>query len=375
MKKILALAICVAAAGSLFAQEEEAKALFEQGKELFKSFDKNFTLQQINPAGVDSEQMGRELIEGYNIFMKALPLDSMPNAKGKVNPKNSKKIINTIVGHANDFFNAGGAFYNNKKYYPEAYQAFIIYADMPSIPALASSAEIISEEQRATAYFNAGLAAYSGNAVIESARAFKNARLNNYSQPEAYIYEIACWQALAQRDSTLVDEARIRVNEVAADGYKRFGVDQPVFLNNLINNMIEDNKKDEAINLVKTELGTHPDNANLYGLLGFIYDRNDQDDLSIEAYRKAAEIESADYETLLNAAKKIFRTGTEKWNLIEGNNAEAREKRNDIKINYFEAAKVIAEKAKAIRGDKPDSTLNYLLESIQYNLDNYFPAQ
>lgn len=375
MKKTLALAICVAATGSLFAQEQEAKALYEQGNALFKSYDKNFTLQQINPAGVDPEQMGKELIEGYTIFMKALPLDSVPNAKGKVNPKHSKKIISTIVGHANDFFNAGGAFYNNKKYYPEAYQAFTIYADMPGIPALAASAQNITEEQRATAYFNAGLAAYSGNAVEESAKAFKNARLNNYAQPEAYIYEIACWQSMAQRDSTLVGEAKKHVNEVAADGYKRFGVSQPVFLNNLVNSMIEDKNIDGAIALVQKELGQNPDNANLYGLLGFIYDRSDKDDLSVEAYRKAAAIENADFETLLNAAKKIFRTGTEKWNLIEGNSAEAREKRNDVKVNYFEAAKAIAEKAKTLHADKPDSTLNYLLDSIQYNLDNYFPAQ
>ena len=52
--------------------------------------------------------------------------------------------------------------------------------------------------------------------------------------------------------------------------------------------------------------------------------------------------------------------------------AEAREQRNNVKVNYFEAAKAIAEKAKAIRGDKPDNTLNYLLDSIQYNLDTYF---
>ena len=43
-----------------------------------------------------------------------------------------------------------------------------------------------------------------------------------------------------------------------------------------------------------------------------------------------------------------------------------------MKVNYFEAAKTIADKAKSIRGDKPDSALNYLLESIQYNLDTYF---
>lgn len=373
MKKVFALALCAAAAGSMWAQNsDELKQLVEQGNNQFKEYDKMLLQQQINPAAVDADKMGQGLIEGYELLMKALPLDSMPNAKGKVNPKNSKKIINTILGHANDFFNVGGSMFNNQKYYPQAYEAFMIYADMPGVPALAKSAEQISESQRATAYFNAGLAAYSGNEVSKSADAFKKARINNYEQPEAYIYEIACWQNMMQRDSTIEATAQRNINEVARAGFEKFGIEQPVFLNNLVNSMISDNKADEALALVNAEVAKNSTNANLYGLLGFIYDRMGKDTDSETAYRKAASIETADYETLLNAAKKIFRTGTEKWNLIEGNSAEARQQRNAIKTDYFEAAKTIAEKAKAIRGDKPDNTLNYLLDSIQYNLDTYF---
>ena len=208
--------------------------------------------------------------------------------------------------------------------------------------------------------------------MTKSAEAFKKARLNNYEQPEAYIYEIACWQSMMQKDSTLEVQAQRNINEIAKAGFDKFGIAQPVFLNNLVNSMITDNKGAEALALVKGEVEKNPENANLHGLLGFIYDRMENDAESEAAYRKAASIADADYETLLNSAKKIFRTGTEKWNLIEGNSAEAREQRNNVKVNYFEAAKAIAEKAKAIRGDKPDNTLNYLLDSIQYNLDTYF---
>lgn len=373
MKKTFVLALLAAMAGYTSAQEAmDAKQLFELGNNQFKDYDKALGMAAINPQGADPNQMGKMLMDGYNYMIKALPLDSLPDKKGKINPKYSKKIVSTVVGHVNDFFTAGGNYYNQKLYYPQAYEAFMVYADMPDIPAFAKAGETVNEEQRATAYFNAGLAAYSGNAVSESAAAFKKARLNNYKEPEAYIYEIACWQNMAQKDSTLDAEAQRNINEIAQAGYARFGVDQPVFLNNLINAMIADNRSEEALAMLNKEVAAHPDNANLYGLLGFTYNRLDKEEEAEAAYRKAASLPSVDYETLLRAASRIFRIGTEKLNLVEGNSAEAREQRANLKTNYFETAKTYLEKAKGM-ASKPDPMLNNLLESVDYALTTYFP--
>ena len=79
-------------------------------------------------------------------------------------PKNSQYYSQD----ANDFFNVGGSLFNSQHYYPQAYEAFMVYADMPGVAALAKSGEQINESQRATAYFNAGLAAYSGNEVTKA---------------------------------------------------------------------------------------------------------------------------------------------------------------------------------------------------------------
>lgn len=401
MKKTVALALSLVAIGSMSAQKQvvdqasktkdlsEARTLFQQamanpetqndartwylaGKAELDAYDNALKLQLLDPSKADPAAMGEELINAYNYFLKALPLDSLPDAKGKVKPKYSKDIVNKLSGHVNDFFNAGGQLYNAKKYYPDAYNAFMIFGDITDVPAFAALKESVPQPQVATSYFNAGLAAYTGNAVDESAKAFRKARLNNYSEPEAYIYEIACWQYISSNDSTRVGEAQKNIREIAEAGYNKFGVAQPIFLNNLVNILVTDNKYDDAISLVKKELASNPDNANLYGLEGFIYDRKGEDALSEVAYRKAASIETADYETLVNAAKKIFRIGTEKWNLIEGNSAEDNAKRQDMKTNYFEASKAIAEKAKSIKGDRNDGTLDYLLDSIDYTLTTYF---
>ena len=403
MKKILTCALCLAAVGSMSAQKAnvdeakklsgkadkltEARALIQAaasnpetandvmtyyigGKLEFDAYDNAIKKQMINPndASIDPMAMAEQLVNGYNMYVKALPLDSVPNAKGEVKPKYSKDMVKALNGHFNDYFNAGGTFYNAKKYYPEAYQAFMIYGDLPSQPFADKSLKAIPDSVLTTSYFNAGLSAYAGNALPESAAAFKKGRLVGSDNPQNYIYELACWQFMAQNDSTLADEAKRQIEEIAMAGFEKFGMNQPIFLNNLVNSLVQEGRADDAVALVNKQLANTPDNASLYGLRGYVYDRLDKTDESVADYRKAASFENADFDTLKNASKKIFKTGTEKWNLIEGNAPEAR---NDIKVNYFEAARDIANRAKAMNAN--DSDLDYVLENITYALETYFP--
>ena len=170
MKKVITMALCLTAVGSLSAQKvnvdnakklsgkfdkiEEARTLIRQamenpetandaqtyyvaGKIEFDAYDKGLQAGMINPEdpSANPEAMAQELLNGYNYFLKALPLDSVPNEKGEIKPKVSKDIVNKISGHTNDFFaKAGATMYEMKKYYPEAYQSFMIYADMPDQP-------------------------------------------------------------------------------------------------------------------------------------------------------------------------------------------------------------------------------------------------
>lgn len=403
MKKLLTFALCMAAIGSMSAQKanvdaakklsgkpesiaeardlinkamqnpetaNDAQTYYIAGKIEFDAFDKEYTNSMINPASVDAIKMGEKLLNGYNNFVKALPLDQLPDAKGKVKPKYTKDMISKIKGHANDYFKAGADFFNGKKYYPEAYEGFMIYADMPNQEFMAEEKLELPDADRGTAYFNAGLAAYSGNEIYKSAEAFNKARSVGYDDKQAYIYEIACWQTAAQRDSTMLDTAKAKIIEVAEAGDAKYGIEEPIFVNNIVNFLVSDGKYDEAIAKVNSLISANPSNAGLYGLRGFIYDRQGNDDASVEDYRKSVSLEGADFETLKNAGKKIYRVGAEKWNKIEGNTEEARAARQDVKVNYFEAAKAIADKAKAMNSS--DSDLDYLIENIDYALTTYF---
>lgn len=402
MKKILTFALCVAAAGSMSAQKQvvdqaqklagkndkiaEARGLIQQavsnpetqndartyfvaGKIEYDAFDNSFKKQMINPndPSVKPLEMGEQLINGYNNFIKALSLDSVPNAKGEIKPKFSKDIASRLSGHFNDYFNAGGSFYNEKKFYPEAYEAFMIYGQMPSKPYASKEVKATPDSVVNTAFFNAGISAYAGNNLEAGANAFKHARLNNSDNPQNYIYELACWQYLAGQDSTKVDRAKNEILEIAQAGHKKFGLTQPIFVNNLINSLVLDNKIDEALAEVNTLVAANPENASLYGLRGYVNDRKGDDEASVEDYKKAASLPEVDFETLKNAAKKIFKVGTQKWNNIEGATPE---QRNEIKTKYFQYAKDITDMAKAMNAE--DSDLQYVIENIDYALETFF---
>lgn len=405
MKKLLSFALCVAAVGSMSAQKAvvdqasklagknaqigDARNLIKQamenpetkndvrtyytaGKIEFDALDNATKTKMIKPDDpIASDQaMAEEALNGYKYFVMALPLDSVPNEKGQIKPKYSKEILSKIAGHANDYFQAGATYFNDKKYYPEAYEAFMIYGDLPSTGYMGKAAEMMDPQMIATAYFNAGLSAYSGAQVEKSAEAFRKARLNGYGEKECYIYEIACWQNIAQNDSTKTDMAQQKIMEVATAGNDKFGLEQPVFLNNMINSLVLENRFDDALAAINKLLAENPENGDLYGLRGFVYDRMSKDVDSEADYRKAAEMPNTTFETLKNSAKKIFRIGTEKWNEIDPTSADSEASRQNIKTKYFEGAKAILEKAAQM--NPTDSELLNIMDSIQYNLDTYF---
>ena len=399
MKKIVSIALCSMAVLTAGAQKanvdqakklsgkpekiEEARALIQQamqnpetaqdaltyftaGKIEWDAYEKNQAKQMVNPESVNPVEMGRELLNGYNYFIQVFPLDIIPNEKGEVKPKYTKDLQKRIADKENDFWDAGAIFYQEKLYYPEAYQAFMLFGDLPDLEQLGNHRPQVADTLRATAFFNAGISAWSANKVDEAAVAFRKARENNYPEPEACIYEIACWQNIEQNDSTRENEARDNILIAAQGGFDRFGMAQPVFLNNMVNSMLNSSKEDEALNIVNNAITTYPDRAALYGLRAFIYDRMKNEEASESDYRKAAELPDIDYETMRNVVTKLLRIGQEKWNEIELGDPDIRAKKDNIRTNYFEVAKKYAEQAKSLTDDPGD--MEYLIESIDYQL-------
>lgn len=346
--------------------ENQAVTPYTAGKIEWDAYEKNQAVQLVNPDKVNPVEMGKELINGYNYFLQVFPLDQLPNAKGEVKPKYTKELQKKIAGKYGDFWNSAVVFYNEKMYYPEAYEAFMIHGDIPGLEVLGKDRPAVQDTVRALSYFNAGVSAFASDKVEEASVAFRKACENNYNDPQAYIYEIACWQNIEQRDSTREKEARENIFAAAKRGYDKFGMSQPLFLNNMVNSLVNESKENEAIELVNDALSKNPENAGLYGLRGYIFDRLDNEENSEADYRKAAELPGVDYETLSNVVKKLIRIGQNKWNNIELGDPDSRAKKQNVRTNYFEAAKKYAEKAKTLTDNPGD--MDYLIENIDYLL-------
>lgn len=404
MKKFLTFAICLASIASLSAQKanvdaakklsgkpdkiadarvliqqamadpetaKDANTYFIAGKIEYDAYDKAKQAIAINPNDPlnNPELMAEELLNGYKWFLQALPLDSLPNEKGEVKPKLSKDIVGKITGHAADYFTGGAALWDAKRYFPEAYQSFMIYADMPDQAFLGKKAPVLNAADRALAYYNAGLAAYYGNSVKDAAPAFHKSRLAGTEDPNVYIYELACWQNLAQNDSTMASAAEKNIFEIAKAGYEKFGLEQPVFLTNLVSTYVQGQDYNSALSTVNNLLASNPDNPMLYGLLGFIQDRAGNSSESIANYMKAASYPDCDYETLKNTAKKLLLTATDKMNEVAPND---REGKLAILRDYYKPAQEIANRAKSMKQD--DSDIDYVLNNINYAIETYFPS-
>ena len=72
---------------------------------------------------VKKDLIGKSILEGYDFYQKALPLDTVVDAKGKVKTKYSKDIIKGIKEHYNDFNNAA-LFLWEVEDYPNAVKAW-----------------------------------------------------------------------------------------------------------------------------------------------------------------------------------------------------------------------------------------------------------
>lgn len=343
----------------------EALTFYTAGKIEWDAYDKNSAKQMVNPESVNPVDMAQELINGYNYFIQVFPLDQIPNEKGEIKPKYTKELQKKIAEKQANFWDNGAVLFN-EKLYPQAYEAFMIYGDMPDLEVLGNHKPETVDTLRAIAYFNAGIAAWSANEVDKAVVAFRKARENNYSSPDAAIYEIACWQNIEQNDSTRENEARDNIFTAARGGYEKFGIEQPVFLNNMVNSMVNSGRENDALAIVNEAMTTYPDKASLYGLRGYLNDRMKNEDASEADYRKAAEMPDVDYETMRNAVTKLLRIGQEKWNAIELGDPDIKSKKENVQENYFQVAKKYAEKAKTLTDDPGD--MDYLLESIDYQL-------
>lgn len=260
---------------------KEAQTYWIPGKAGFKLYDDLFAKKTFGQ-DVNLVDMSSALLDGYTYGMKALALDTVVDAKGKVKTKLSKDIVSQIAGHANDYLNAGAAFWEAREF-KKAYEAFNDYLEIPGNPRFGKNAPAALPDSTATQIlYNCALAAWQAEMLQESAQTFDALLAKGYEDPNAYDYAYSVAY-------NLQDEPRkLAYSQAALD---KFGTSDPKFLQRVVNSYIEAKEFDKAKDMLNKAIATDPNNSAYYLSLGVLLEQQNDFAGAKDAYKKAVELD------------------------------------------------------------------------------------
>lgn len=333
-----------------------AQTYFIPGKAYYANYDELFALKQFNKLPEDgSAKMVDDVLQGYEYFIKALPLDSLPDAKGKVKPKYSKEIVGTIQGHHNDFNNAAIAAWELKQY-DKAYKAWQYYFDVINNPSLRPK-NVPADTTLAEIRFNQALAAWQADKLAEALDAFTMSKNMGYNKKQLYDYAIAVATNLHKDDA---------VYEWAQEAQPLYGKEDPNYLGFIINHYLQAQDYDKAFSMIDEAIANSPDNAQYYVVKGILYDNQDKKAEAKAMFKKAIEIDENNAMAQMQYGRALCEEAYKLSDAAPTSPAESEAYYNEKIVPLFKEAADYLEKAWNIDNNNTDA-LRYL-ENVYYNL-------
>ena len=260
--------------------DKMAQTYWIPGKAGFKLYDDMY-LQKTIGKDVNLSDMGNALLDGYEYGMKALDLDSVADAKGKIKTKFSNEIVKQIVSNQNSFMTVGSAFWDAQDY-AKAYKAWTIYLSLPENPRFGKQApKALPDSTVAQFDYYRALSAWQAKMLPEAAGAFDELVSLGYNDPQAYDYAYSVAYEMQ-------DEPRKLAYSKA--GFEKYGSQNPVFLQRVVNSYIDTKQYDTAMNMLKDAIASDPTNGAYYLSLGVLYENQDNPE-ALETYKKAVELD------------------------------------------------------------------------------------
>ena len=270
-----------------------AETWYTAGEAGFKNFDNIMAMYQVTNQidAAQAENMGRSLLKGYEYYLKALSLDSIPNEKGQVKPKFTSKILKAIGSNQNSFYLAGVTLFNFAKDYENAAKAWDIYLGMSDMDFLGKEKPAALDPTVAGEihWYNALAKNWMQTPDIKGALADIEAALAlGYADEEGQIFGVATDNAGALKDT----DAQVKY---ARMGFQKTG--KPVFMQVVVNSFLDKGDYAGANAIIDEELQNITDpvqKAPFYMLKGIIIEQTekgsaDEVDKATEMYKKSIE--------------------------------------------------------------------------------------
>ena len=351
--------------------DSQARTYYVAGLVEWRSYEADVRKKEINPAdgSVKAPDMAAKMLNGYRHFLKALEFDSLPDKKGRVRPKYSREILGLFDSHVHNLYRAGAVYYNDRKYFPEAYEAFIGSADLARDPCMSKSRLAIPDSVVRDAYYFAGLSAYAAGRRQEALSALGKAREAGMTDADLYLYQMAIWEQLARDSAQLEKEARDALLAISREGYRRYGVTYPAFLSRMAQILMAEKRHEEVIAILDRQIAATPDSWLAYGLRGWANEQRDHDVEAVNDYKRAAALPGISSRMLTRGAHYLFRFARAQKNLLSGPASKRRAIRAEIIKEYLNPAMEMSVRAKEMTHEGPElGLINNLIENIDYEI-------
>lgn len=337
---------------------QDVKTWFTASKAGFDYYDNQYALKSLGKAA-DANAMGNALMKSYEYAIVALPLDSLPDVKGKVKPKYSKKLIEAVQTHYNDLNNAA-IFMWEVKNFKGCYDAWEMLINLPSNPVLGANApKAYPDSTLCDIIYNQGLAAWQMDSLQLSLNCFEKAIAMGYNKKEVFDYAIN--HAAQLRDNE-------KVYAIAEQAYKLHGQENPLYLQLMINGKIEHEQYAEARQMLDDAIAATPGDAQLYYVKGILFEAQKNDEEAYASYEKAVQVNPelalAQYAFGRSICNKAYKINDEATSL---SNSEYQKVREEQVNPMFRQAAEHLEKALELDPDNSHDVRVYL-RNIYYNL-------
>lgn len=273
-----------------------AETWFVAGKIEGKRFDLEATKQLLGQTP-DELVMYSALRKVKPFFVTADSLDQLPDAKGKVKPKFRKDMKAILLANRVHLLNGGIFFYNNQDY-KNAFDMLNQFFTMPELDMF--EGENIAENDTAYAQFRwyAGLALTQITTdTTKIISFFENIKDNNGQFEEDILRQLASFYEQTNDTVNMVGTLR--------EGVDRFP-DDSFFMLSLINHYIYSNQGDAAIEMLTRAIELAPDNAELYNVLGIVYENSKKDATTAQTYYEKALAINPDYVEAVGNIGRIY---------------------------------------------------------------------
>lgn len=294
-------------------------------------------------------------------FQKAYELDQLPNEKGKVKPKYTKDIKSILSANHVYLFN-GGAYYFDKQEYKKAYDFFNQYVEISELPMFAGTQTAEKDSTFMTVQFYAAAAASLAKDSRLAIAALERAKNTPYRQYDVYQY--LCYEygeARTAQDSVMLEKT-------FEEGMQVFP-DSAFFLNNLINTYIYSNRNEKALEMLNVAIQKNPNDANLYNVMGRVYETGLKDYANAEKnFQIALEKDPNLTDALSNIGRIYYNQGVNKLseaNMI--NDSKKYQEKLSMAKDLFKKALPYYKKAHEAEPEKMDNMI--ALRGIYYNLN------